>query len=260
MMKASFWMRFLFVTRGALMNRLRLFLNCTLGALANTCAAVGPPELLFNGNLSLPVTGMGTPTGWTAAFTPPGTPSARLISFANHNRPLDPDGYGWWLQAFFGGGGAPPVTAHLTQSVPATPGMTYTFSGWSLFEQNYAGGVNVLSPASPGGATASPTDTVFALEFYDMNSLLLAAFSKELKADGQTNTQQWRQHTVTGLAPAGTTSVVVRASMLNGVFNVDPMMTAFVDDFSLTAVPEPTAATLVLAGLAVAIRRRGRRT
>ena len=71
-------------------------------------------------------------------------------------------------------------------------------------------------------------------------------------------TRNWLQHTLVGTAPAGTVSVRVRASMLDGEFNVDlPHQAAWVDDFSLRAVPEPSTCLLGLLSLAlVGLARR----
>ena len=85
----------------------------------------------------------------------------------------------------------------------------------------------------------------------------------ELKADGQTNNNQWMQHSVLGVAPAGTVSVRVRASMVDGEFNADlapgPGQSAFVDDFGLFAVPEPATWLLGLMSLVLSgIVRRSR--
>lgn len=54
----------------------------------------------------------------------------------------------------------------------------------------------------------------------------------------------WRRHELTATTPAGAASVRVRASMIDGVFNEIGMQTAFVDDFSLTFVPELPAGLL----------------
>jgi hypothetical protein len=69
----------------------------------------------------------------------------------------------------------------------------------------------------------------------------------ELRIDGgQMNDTTWREHILTAVAPVGTTSVRVRASMLDGVLNqdVDPQ-SFFVDAFSLTAAPGAGSAAVV---------------
>jgi hypothetical protein len=163
--------------------------------------------------------------------------------------------------------------AHLTQTVPGTPGVQYTMTGWALFEDYFPGGVVNLNAESGGVPTdapfddgpLSPTDSFFGLDFLDANGAVLAgSVEKELKADGQPSNTTWMQHTLIGIAPTGTVSVRVRATMLDGVYNPLPSpevfkMSFFVDAFSLTAappgagsasgVPEPSSAVLV--GLAI---------
>jgi hypothetical protein len=157
--------------------------------------------------------------------------------------------------------------AHLTQTVAGTPGLTYTMSGYALFEDYFPGGVINLNDgtgAVPGTAPfndgpLSPTDTFFALEFLDGTGALLSKVEVELKADGQpSDATVLMQHTLVGVAPAGTTNVRVRASMINGVMNPLPcdqcyLQSFFVDAFSLTAaptgagsvaIPEPSTAIL----------------
>jgi hypothetical protein len=158
--------------------------------------------------------------------------------------------------------------AHLTQLVQGTPGLQYTFTGWALFEDYFPGGVDNLN-AAPGGVPSgapfndgppSPTDSFFGLDFLDASGNVLAgSVEKELKADGQPSNTTWVQHTLVGIAPAGTVSVRVRATMLDGVYNPLPspqvfQMSFFVDAFSLTAttpgagsasgIPEPSTALL----------------
>jgi hypothetical protein len=172
--------------------------------------------------------------------------------------------------------------AHLTQTVAGTPGLEYTMTGYALFEDYFPGGVVNLNAANPDGTGTgapfddgplSPTDTFFALEFLDsMGAVLPGSVVVELKADGQTSDTFWRQHTLVGVAPAGTANVRVRASMINGVENPLPspqafQMSFFVDDFHLTAgpagagagaVPEPTSWLLGMIALAALSASRNR--
>jgi hypothetical protein len=141
--------------------------------------------------------------------------------------------------------------AHLTQTVPGTSGTQYTMSGWALFENYFAGGVTNLNAESGGIPTGapfndgalSPTDTFFGLDFLDANgNVLTGSVEVELKANGQPSNTMWHQHTLVGTAPAGTTQVRVRVTMLDGVYNPLPSPEVFqqsflVDDFSLTAAP-----------------------
>ena len=172
-----------------------------------------------------------------------------------------------------------PVSLEIAQSVPGIEGVTYQFSGWAHFEGGYAGGVeflDLLSPnqrnqdaqaANPGVPVASLTDTIFALEFLDINGDVLSnSIVYELHDDGgQVNDNEldgrdWVKHTLTAVAPQDTVSVQVRAGMIQGEFNVDaPHQSVLFDDFSLRAVPEPGTLVLGLAGMlmtAVARRRR----
>ena len=170
----------------------------------------------------------------------------------------------------------PTVDADLKQSVPGTPGYKYTMTGWAYFEGGYPGGVDFLAADSPNpravaalpGLAPSLTDTFFALEFLDGGGMVLpGSVEIELKAAGQVNnpditeaTRNWMQHMLMGVAPAGTVSVQVRASMVDGEFNVDlPHQAAWFDDFELTCVPEPASCLLGLLGLAlVGVVRRKR--
>ncbi len=228
--------------------------------------------------------------GMMGALTP--TNTANIINFGvNSNHSGD---QGLWLMPWRGGRpdqqGAPTtVFADLKQSVAGTPGMTYTMTGWARFEAHYAGGHDFLDadgmePPDMDGLP-SPTDTFFALEFLDAsNNVLAGSVVIELKANGQPidprddlepnftlEDAMWHQHTLMAVAPANTVNVQVRASMVDGVFNVDPRQSAFVDDFSLTvmagsgassgggAVPEPATWVLVAVGLLLVGARRRKR-
>ena len=170
-----------------------------------------------------------------------------------------------WFQPYNGTFAAIPEAldnfAHLTQTVPGTPGMTYTMTGRAMFEPHFSGGRTNLNLAGssdtpPDDGPLSPTDTFFALEFLDSGGAVLDFEEIELMADGQQNSPvggalAWMQHTLSAVAPAGTASVRVRATMLDGVLNPDAdPQSFFVDDFELTAsagagggsaVPEPTS-------------------
>lgn len=143
---------------------------------------------------------------------------------------------GYFLQAYQGF--PEPLDATLLQTVAATPGKMYRFKGWSLFYGGYAGGVETLSPSSPYGEVPSLTETLFVMEFLNASGAQIGAQTLDLRTV-QMNDTTWREHTVTGLAPAGTTQVRVGVRVDDVMANVDPpggFQTANFDDFSLIAL------------------------
>jgi hypothetical protein len=93
---------------------------------------------------------------------------------------------------------------------------------------------------------------------------MLSSAILDVKAAGLTSggccTFGAKEFAVSGTSPAGTTVVRARLSMIDAYGTQNPDPSAFIDDFSLTVVPEP--ATLSLLGLAfiglAGIRRRGK--
>lgn len=137
------------------------------------------------------------------------------------------------------------ATGHLYQDVAGTAGQRYLLTGWAGAEPNYFGGAE------------------FALEFLDAGNAIIGGATLDLVAAGLFTDNglafDYKQYSVSAVAPAGTASVRARASMINALGNPAGGGQAYVvDDFTLTAVPEP--ATFALVGLAVAglvgIRRR----
>jgi hypothetical protein len=248
------------------MGRKSMFAALGLVALISGVAR-SQPNLLINGSLDVPgLHESDVATGWT--LTESGAANtATFASFANNTPPPAPvgstDQVGLWYRGFEGttfDDPRPAVDAHLTQSVPGVPGLKYTMTGWARFEANWAGGLDFLPsggtidpPVPPRWPenTPSPTRTEFALEFLDAgNNVLPGSVVADLHDDlGQMNDNQWHQHMLMATAPAGTVSVQVRSSMLNGVNSDLNPQSAFVDDFSLSAIPEPASVLMGLLGL-----------
>jgi hypothetical protein len=137
------------------------------------------------------------------------------------------------------------ATGHLYQAVPGTPGLTYTLSGWAGAEPNYSG----LIPATI-------TRSEFAIEFdndNDRSNGFISSVVLDLVADGMTGgpapARGYGEHSVSGVAPLGTAFVRARASMIDAYGNPAGGGQAFViDDFSLTAVPEPASMIMLFVG------------
>lgn len=228
---------------------------CALGLFV--CAGSARAQnLLVNGDLDDPgIHESDVITGWTLVESrQSGDPvnSATAASFANHTPgppTLPPPAVrvGLWYRSF-AGTDTDTVAADLFQAVPGTPGQPYWLRGWARFEANY-----------PGGVAGDQTDTLFAIDFLGAGGTVLSTSSIDLLANGQANDGVWREHTVFGIAPAGTLQVRARSSMVNGhVVTANPQ-SAFVDDFSLT-VPEPASLGLLALGGALLLpRRAGRR-
>jgi hypothetical protein len=150
-----------------------------------------------------------------------------------------------FFKPFSGGGSNGPATGHLIQDVPATPGATYTLTGWAGAEANVLMG-----------------DAQFAVEFLNgggglIGGTTLSLFPTLLVDNGQPF--DYKQYTVTATAPAGTAFVRARASMIDAMSNPAGGGQAFViDDFTLVIPAPSTAAALVLLGTTVFGRGRRR--
>jgi hypothetical protein len=156
-----------------------------------------------------------------------------------HNSAPD---WGVFFKPFTGNSTDGLATGHLMQAVLGTPGATYTLTGWAGAEAN-----------------AMMQDAQFAIEFLDSSSNLLGASVLSLMPTLFVDNGQpfdYKQYTVTGVAPAGTLFVRVRISMIGAQANPAGGGQAFVvDDFVL--VPEPASLGLVaLAAVPMLARRK----
>jgi hypothetical protein len=262
----------------------RLLLLCAILATSQN-AALGATELLTNPGLDVldsdgnpnPAVYYDMPVGWLIETDPCSYSPCSIVRYpgfpATYADRLQAGGNGVVFNSTEGDFPGFPdvifVDADLTQTVPATPGLQYKMTGHAYFEGGYAGGVDTIATGTGTTREGLPsmTDTFFALEFLDAgNNVLGGSVDIELRAAGQVNnpdqteqTRNWMKHTLIGVAPAGTVNVRVRASMVDGEYNIDlPHQAAWVDDFSLSVVPEPTSSLLAVLGLAVAgsVRRK----
>jgi hypothetical protein len=236
------------------MKRPHVYCSILLSIAACLAASqVRAQNLLIGGDLEIPSIEV---PDWTLQEFRTGS-SAAINSVTREgfaNQPASIAGeFGIWFRPWAAGDTSTEmVNGILSQTVPGVANETYTFTGWSKFEQNYAGGVNFLdffSPLDPGqtGTVPSPTDTLFELAFLDSsNAVIGTPVTLDLRtARGPTpNNNTWIQHTLSSAAPVGTANVRVSASMLDGVFNTNPSQSAFVDNFSLTSASAPTTEML----------------
>ncbi|HRK30377.1 MAG TPA: PEP-CTERM sorting domain-containing protein [Tepidisphaeraceae bacterium] len=234
-----------------------------LAFLAASAQAQIGPELLLNGTLDSPgIHESDTVDNWSLVETPGGSVnSATMASFANHT-PDDGDPnttqVGLWNRSFEGlffGNNMEPVGARLSQVVGgAVPGQLYRARGWSRWETNYSGGQTTLS-AGPLVGQPSPTNTFFAMTFLDAGNSPISSVVLDLRTE-QSNGAGWLLHTIGGVAPAGTVSIEV-AGITENMVPVTGAQSAFFDDFSLRAVPEPTTLGLAsVAAMGMLVRRR----
>jgi hypothetical protein len=233
----------------------------------------GSAQLLINGNLDItspveivPGFFLPKPDNWVneglrtisgpyedeMSSEPWAGPAPTPATTDGNSNPPHPDGCGGadcgvFFKPFTGGGANGSATGHLYQDVSANPGWTYTLTGWAGAEANY-----------------QSAESIFALDFLNGAGGVITSFELNLVAAGlfTANGQpfNYKQYTVIGTAPAGAAMVRARASMIDAFANPAGGGQAFVvDDFVLTAVPEPGSAMLALLSLGGMLSFRSRK-
>ena len=225
-----------------------LLLILGLMACSGTAKAV---NLLVNGALDLPAPGA-TITGWTKdeskTLSGPTTdlitlePWIEIPPITSGGGDLDLGGF---VKAFQGNNTTGDrATLHLTQGVVGVAGTPYILTGMIGAGANYSGLI-----------ANTVTDTELAIEFDTDNdrTSMLGSSILDVQAAGLTSgggpAFGAQQFSVSGTAPAGTTVVRARFSMIEGYNTQNPDPSMFIDDFSLDIVPEPTSVALGLIGL-----------
>lgn len=151
---------------------------------------------------------------------------------------------GVFFKPFSGGGTNGAATASLYQDVPATPGLTYTLTGWAGAESG-----------------ALMTGANIQIEFFDALSNAISSATFDLLPTLTVDNGEafdYKKYAVSAVAPATAVTVRSSVSMIGAMANPAGGGQAFVvDDFSLTAVPEPTSLVIAAGALlALAARRR----
>jgi hypothetical protein len=125
------------------------------------------------------------------------------------------------------------------QAVAATPGADYTLAGWAFTP-------NTLSSSSSLG--------LLILSFTDANGGLIGQYLTSASLDSASPANTWVQLSVDGTAPANAASVIAETTL----WNPGPGDAVYFDDLSLTVVPEPSALTVLSAGLGLGLLGRRR--
>jgi hypothetical protein len=144
---------------------------------------------------------------------------------------------GAFFKAFAGTTARGPITVDLFQDHPATPGWTYTLTGWAGAGPAFmSAGREIAIDFLDGGGNVIPLSG-------DINPLADLFVDNGAPFD-------YKEYTASAVAPANAVDVRARVSMIGGFNNPAGGDQAFVvDDFTLSAIPEPASAALGLIGL-----------
>lgn len=231
----------------------QLALFAIIGLVA--CGSVARADFLSNGNLdatSVSTQVGATPSGWIASANKTiSGPFNDGMSSENFANVLAPGGFGVFFKPFQGTT-TDRITAGLYQDNPATPGLTYTLTGWAGAEPNYI------------GLTDPTVRSEFHIQFLNAANTVIGDSTLNLVVNGQHvlgaangNPFGYFDYTLSATAPAGTTSVRALATMVNAYGNPLGGGQAFVID-AFTLVPEPSVISFAVLGLGslLAFRRR----
>jgi hypothetical protein len=248
----------------------RLFASISSFVLVGGASLFAQDNLLLNGNMDrshaaevVPGFFLPRPNSWidvgTRSITGPYTDTLSSEPWAgpaptpvttdgNLNGP-SPDGYGGpdggvFFRPFTGNATDGLATVHLYQDLTANVGVSYTLTGWAGAEANALGNFS------------------FAIDFLDISNSRIGGFELNLNANGLFTPNgepfNYKQFSVSAIAPAGATTVRSRITMADAFANPSGGGQAFVvDDFVL--VPEPSALILGLMGFVGVLAFRGRK-
>ena len=187
-------------------------------------------------NISISSQFNATPDNWVVnasrSISGPLSDGASSENFANV---FQPSGFGLFYKAFQGTLATGDLAnVDLYQDVSGQPGVKYKLTGWAGAESSYSGLV-------VGGETHS----LFAIDFLNASQTVIGGATLDLQAAGLGNPNgnpfAYAQYSVSAVAPAGTTFVRSRSSMIGG-YNNSPGGQAFVvDSFDLESIQISTA-------------------
>jgi len=175
----------------------------------------------------------------------------------------------FWIQTFESSGDA-------FQNVPGvTPGLTYTFGSQMLFElgsgstEGAGNGFDAITVANnPGNPAATPPVPANTAPIKVYLQMLFKNAANHVIAIDETDIgptvtldRTWAPYSVSGVAPAGATSVTLDIGWANGGGDGGTgSQSAFADDATLN-VPEPASIGLLgMGGMALLARRRAKRS
>jgi hypothetical protein len=234
----------------------QLALFVTIGLVASG-ARVANADFLSNGNLDIVGPGgqaLNTPVGWIASANKSiSGPFNDGLSSENFANMFAAGGFGVFFKPFQGST-SDRLTASIYQDNPATPGQTYTLTGWAGAEANYI------------GLTDATVRSEFHLQFLNSASAVIGDSTLNLVVNGQHvlgapnggNPFGYFNYTLSGTAPAGTVAVRALAEVVNAYANPLGGGQAFVVD-AFTLVPEPSVVSLAVLGLAGLLGFRNRK-